>query len=74
LPLPNGVTISGLAGGKNPPVVSIHAPRAEEPEAAAEAAATAEGVAAAPAAAAAAPAAEAAKAAAAPAKKDAGKK
>lgn len=76
LPLPNGVEIVGLAGGKNPPVVSIHAPRAEEPEAAAEAAAPAEGAAAAPAAAA--PAGDAGKkddkAAAAPAKKDAGKK
>src|SRR5690242_17765685 len=58
IPLPNGVTIVGLAGGKNPPVVSIHAPRAEEPEPTAEAAATpAEGAAAAPAAGAAAPAA-----------------
>jgi large subunit ribosomal protein L25 len=79
LPLPSGVTITGLAGGKNPPVVSIHAPRAEEPEPTAEAAAGAavEGAAAAPAAGAA-PAADAAKkddkAAAAPAKKDAGKK
>lgn len=73
LPLPGGVSIIGLAGGKNPPVVSIHAPRAEEPEAAAEAAAgaPAEGAAAAPAAG----AAPAAAAAAAPAaKKDAGKK
>jgi large subunit ribosomal protein L25 len=80
LPLPSGVTITGLAGGKNPPVVSIHAPRAEEPEPTAEAAAApAEGAAAAPAAGAAAPAAGDAakkdeKAAAAPAKKDAGKK
>jgi large subunit ribosomal protein L25 len=81
LPLPNGVTITGLAGGKNPPVVSIHAPRAEEPEPTAEAAATpAEGAAAAPAAGGAAPAAggDAAKkddkAAAAPAKKEGGKK
>jgi large subunit ribosomal protein L25 len=86
LPLPNGVTITGLAGGRNPPVVSIHAPRAEEPEAVAEAAATpAEGAAAAPAAgAAAAPAAgaaakkddkaAAAPAKAAPAKKEGGKK
>jgi large subunit ribosomal protein L25 len=90
LPLPNGVSIPGLAGGKNPPVVSIHAPRAEEPEPTAEAAAatTAEGAAAAPAegAAAAAPAAAGAAgaaaapkkdekaAAAAPAKKEGGKK
>ncbi len=73
LPLPAGVEIVGLAGGKNPPVVSIHSPRAEEPEAAAAEAAPAEGAAAA----AAAPAADAAKKddkAAAPAKKDAGKK
>ena len=84
LPLPNGVTITGLAGGRNPPVVSIHAPRAEEPEPTAEAAATpAEGAAAAaPAEGAAAPAAAAGaagakkddKAAAAPAKKEGGKK
>src|SRR5687767_14530332 len=47
IPLPKGVEIVGLAGGKNPPVVSVHAPRAEEPEAVAEAAATpAEGAAA----------------------------
>src|SRR5689334_12430140 len=39
LPLPKGVEITGLAGGRNPPVVSIHAPRAEEPEPTAEAAA-----------------------------------
>ena len=88
IPLPQGVTIPEL-GRRNAPVVSIHSPRAEEPEAvAAEAAAPAEG--AAPAAgAAAAPAAGAAKAgeakagdakagdkkeAAAPAKKEGGKK
>jgi large subunit ribosomal protein L25 len=87
IPLPNGVTIPELQR-RNAPVVSIHSPRAEEPEAvAAEAAATpAEG--AAPAAgAAAAPAAGAKagdakggdakagdKAAAAPAKKEGGKK
>jgi large subunit ribosomal protein L25 len=86
LKLPNGVTISER---RNPPVVSIHAPRAEEPEPTAEAAAAtpAEGAAAAPAAGAApgapgaAPAAgaEGAKkddkaAAAAPAKKEGGKK
>jgi large subunit ribosomal protein L25 len=88
IPLPEGVTIPEL-GRRNAPVVSIHSPRAEEPEAvAAEAAAPAEG--AAPAAgAAAAPAAGAAKAgeakagdakagdkkeAAAPAKKEGGKK
>ena len=89
IPLPQGVTIPEL-GRRNAPVVSIHSPRAEEPEAvAAEAAAPAEG-AAAPAAGAAAPAAGAAKAgeakagdakaggdkkeAAAPAKKEGGKK
>jgi large subunit ribosomal protein L25 len=87
IPLPNGVTITGLAGGKNPPVVSVHAPRAEEPEPTAEAAAAtpAEGAAAAAPAAGAAPAAAGAdakkddKAAAAPAKgapakKEGGKK
>jgi len=80
IPLPKGVSIVGLAGGKNPPVVSVHAPRAEEPEAVAEAAATpAEGAAAAPAAGAAPAAAAGAakkddKAAAAPAKKEGGKK
>jgi large subunit ribosomal protein L25 len=60
-----GVTISALAHGANPPVVSIHAPRVAEPEptAEAEAAPAAEG--------AAAPAAEGA---AAPAKKEEGKK
>jgi len=49
--VPAGVTISALAHGANPPVVSIHAPRVAEPEPTAEAAATpAEGaVAAAPA-------------------------
>jgi large subunit ribosomal protein L25 len=46
--LPDGVTISALAHGRNSPVVSVHAPRAAEPEpeVAAEAAATAEGAAA----------------------------
>jgi len=40
VPLPPGVVISDLTHGKNRPVVSIHAPRAEEPEpVAAEAAA-----------------------------------
>jgi large subunit ribosomal protein L25 len=89
IPLPEGVTILEL-GRRNAAVVSIHSPRAEEPEAvAAEAAAPAEG-AAAPAAGAAAPAAGAAKPgeakagdakaggdkkeAAAPAKKEGGKK
>jgi len=75
IPLPPGVTIPELAH-RNAPVVSIHSPRAEEPEPVAEAAAAApaEG-----AAAAAAPAADAkaggdAKAAAAPAKKEPAKK
>ena len=88
IPLPEGVTIPEL-GRRNAPVVSIHSPRAEEPEAvAAEAAAPAEGGAAP--AAAGAPAAGAAKGgdakggdakaggdkkeAAAPAKKEGGKK
>ncbi len=52
IPLPAGVVITDLVHGKNRPVVSIHSPRAEEPEAvAAEVAAVpAEGAAAAPAA------------------------
>jgi large subunit ribosomal protein L25 len=54
LPVPKGVTLTELSGGRNPPVASVHAPRAEEPEPTAEAAAVpAEG--AAPAAGAAAP-------------------
>ena len=84
LPLPAGVTIPSIAKG-NATVVSIHPPRAEEPEPTAEVAAAtpAEGAAAAPAAGdaakagdgkAAAPAAGDAKAAAAPAKKEGGKK
>jgi large subunit ribosomal protein L25 len=88
LPLPAGVTIPGIAKG-NATVVSIHPPRAEEPEPTAEVAAAtpAEGAAAAPAEGAAAPAAGAkpgdakaaapaadAKGAAAPAKKEGGKK
>jgi large subunit ribosomal protein L25 len=84
LPLPEGVSIPAIAKG-NATVVSIHPPRAEEPEPTAEAAAAtpAEGAAAAPAegaagakagdAKAAAPAGDA-KAAAAPAKKEGGKK
>lgn len=36
--VPTGVTISALAHGANPPVVSIHAPRVAEPEPTAEAA------------------------------------
>ncbi len=61
--VPAGVTISALAHGANPPVVSIHAPRVAEPEPTAEVeAAPAEGaVAAAPAEGAAAPAADAKK-------------
>jgi len=51
VPLPAGVTIPELSQGKNAAVVSVHAPRAEEPEpAAAAAAAAAEGAAATPAA------------------------
>jgi large subunit ribosomal protein L25 len=79
LPLPPGVTIPAIAKG-NAVVVSIHPPRAEEPEPTADAVAAtpAEGAAAAPAAAApaAGDAAKAgdAKAAAAPAKKEGGKK
>lgn len=82
LPLPEGVTIPAIAKG-NAVVVSIHPPRAEEPEPTAEAAAAtpAEGAAAAPAAGEAAKAGDAkaaggdAKAAAAaPAKKEGGKK
>ncbi len=37
--LPPGVTVPELVAGRDIPVVSIHAPRAEEPEAAAAAAA-----------------------------------
>jgi len=77
IPLPAGVTIPELAH-RNAPVVSIHSPRAEEPEPTAEAAAAtpAEGAAAGAAAAPAAGAAKGgdAKAEAAPAKKEAGKK
>jgi large subunit ribosomal protein L25 len=86
VPLPEGVTIPELQR-RNAPVVSIHSPRAEEPEAVAAEAAPAEGAAAPAAGAAAAPAAGAkagdAKAgdakggdakAAAPAKKEGGKK
>jgi large subunit ribosomal protein L25 len=86
LPLPAGVTIPAIAKG-DAVVVSIHPPRAEEPEPSAEAAAAtpAEGAAAAPAEGAAAagakpgdakaaPAGDAKAAAAAPAKKEGGKK
>jgi large subunit ribosomal protein L25 len=81
IPVPQGVTLAELSSGRNPPVVSVHSPRAEEPEPTAEAAAAGTAAeAAAPAAAApaagAAPAAEAKKddKAAAPAKKEGGKK
>jgi large subunit ribosomal protein L25 len=68
--VPPGVTIPELAAGRDIPVVSIHAPRAEEPEPAA-----AEAAAAAPAAdAKAAPAGDAKAAPAADAKKEGGKK
>jgi large subunit ribosomal protein L25 len=79
IPLPPGVTIPELSH-RNAPVVSIHSPRAEEPEPVAEAAAATPAEGAAPAAgAAAAPAAGDAKkgdakAEAAPAKKEGGKK
>ena len=79
IPLPPGVTIPELAH-RNAPVVSIHSPRAEEPEATPEAAAATPAEGAAPAAGAAAPAAAGeakkgdAKAEAAPAKKEGGKK
>jgi large subunit ribosomal protein L25 len=80
IPLPAGVTIPELAH-RNAPVVSIHSPRAEEPEATPEVAAAAPAEGAAPAAGAAAPAAAGAdakkgdaKAEAAPAKKEGGKK
>ncbi|HUA90657.1 MAG TPA: 50S ribosomal protein L25/general stress protein Ctc [Steroidobacteraceae bacterium] len=85
VPVPEGVTIPEL-GKRNAAVVSIHAPRAEEPEpvaaeaavAPAEGAAAAPGAAGAPAAGAAAPAADAKKGEekkdAAPAKKEGGKK
>ena len=75
IPVPEGVTIAELAQGHNAAVVSIHSPRAEEPEAVAEvaaAAAPAEG--AAPAAAAGADAKKDDKKEAAPAKKEGGKK
>jgi large subunit ribosomal protein L25 len=58
--LPAGVTVSALIHGRNPPVVSVHAPRAAEPEPTAEAATAA--------------AAEGAVAGAAPAAAEAGKK
>jgi large subunit ribosomal protein L25 len=64
--LPEGVTVPELVQGRNSPVVSIHAPRAEEPEPAAAAAAAAVPAAAAKGDAKAAPAADA--------KKEGGKK
>ena len=77
IPLPPGVTIPELAH-RNAPVVSIHSPRAEEPEPTAEAAAAAPAEGAAATAAAAPAAGDAkkgdAKAEAAPAKKEGGKK
>ena len=73
IPLPSGVTIPALAHGKNRPVVSIHSPRAEEPEAVAAVAEVAPTAAAAPAAGADAKK-DAAPAKAAPAKKEGGKK
>jgi large subunit ribosomal protein L25 len=82
IPLPAGVTIPELSH-RNAPVVSIHSPRAAEPEPVAEAAVAAPAEGAAAAGAAAAPAADAkkgdakkgdAKADAAPAKKEGGKK
>ena len=66
--VPPGVTIPELATGRDIPVVSIHAPRAEEPEPVAAEAAAAPAAGAAPA------AADAKAAPAADAKKDAGKK
>src|SRR6266702_5708700 len=79
IPLPPGVAIPELSH-RNAPVVSIHSPRAAEPEPVAEAAAAAPAEGAAAAGAAAAPGAgdakkgDAAKAEAAPAKKEGGKK
>lgn len=44
IPLPEGVVITDLVNGRDRPIVAIHSPRAEEPEAAgAEAAQAAEG-------------------------------
>jgi large subunit ribosomal protein L25 len=74
IPLPPGVVVPELGHGRNSPVVSIHAPRAAEPEPVPEAAAAAvpgaEGAVAAPAAAGAAPAAAGAEGKAAEGKKD----
>jgi large subunit ribosomal protein L25 len=77
IPLPAGVTIPELAKGRDIPVVSIHSPRAEEPEPVAAEAAAAAATATPAAGAAAAPGADAKKEGAAPAaeaKKDGGKK
>jgi large subunit ribosomal protein L25 len=77
IPLPSGVSIPELAH-RNPPVVSVHSPRAAEPEPEAVAAVTDVAAAAVPAAADAAkkdePKKEDAKKDAAPAKKEGGKK
>ena len=74
IPLPTGVVVPELGHGRNAPVVSIHAPRAAEPEPVPEVAAAAvpgaEGAVAAPAAAGAAPAAAGAEGKAAEGKKD----
>jgi large subunit ribosomal protein L25 len=72
--VPAGVTVSALAHGANPPVVSVHAPRVAEPEAVVEEAAVAAATPAEGAAAAAAPAAGADAKKGAEAKKDDGKK
>ncbi|HTP39304.1 MAG TPA: 50S ribosomal protein L25/general stress protein Ctc [Steroidobacteraceae bacterium] len=69
VPLPAGVTVAQLSHGRNPPVVSIHAPRVAEPEPTAEVTPEAAAAAGAAGAAGAAPA-----AAGADAKKDEGKK
>ena len=72
--VPAGVTVSALAHGANPPVVSVHAPRVAEPEAVVEEAAVAAATPAEGAVAAAAPAAGADAKKGAEAKKDDGKK
>ncbi len=72
--VPAGVTVSALAHGANPPVVSVHAPRVAEPEAVVEEAAVATATPAEGAVAAAAPAAGADAKKGAEAKKDDGKK
>ena len=72
--VPAGVTVSALAHGANPPVVSVHAPRVAEPEAVVEEAAVAAATPAEGATAAAAPAVGADAKKGAEAKKDDGKK